>query len=286
MVDELPRYASAASAADILCGVEAAGAAIIEDLMSPTDADAIVEEMAPFLARSRTGIDPFGGFQTTRTGALMARSSTCRTLALNPLAVHLSQEFLERWCDRIQLHVTQLIRILPGEGRQPLHRDRLTLTPHLTGIEPQLNFIYALTDFTEENGATVVAPGSHRWLKDREPQPQDLRLATMRKGSAITFTGSVIHGGGDNRTREPRLGAAIDYSLGWVRQEENQYLCCPPELARTFPVELQELLGYTMGSFALGYFSPGAPVKGLPDVLPPELALGRMPNKIIGRQHF
>ncbi len=82
----------------------------------------------------------------------------------------------------------------------------------------------------------------------------------MSRGSVLLYTGSVVHGGGQNRSDSPRLGLNITYCLSWLRQEENQFLSCPPDVARTLEPELQELLGYTMANYALGYFSPPQPL--------------------------
>ena len=101
----------------------------------------------------------------------------------------------------------------------------------------------------------------------------------MSRGSVLIYTGSVVHNGGENRSSAPRLGMNITYCLSWLRQEENQFLSCPPEVARTLPVELQELLGYTMANYALGYFSSPQPLDiDLPDTMPPEAVLGRKPR--------
>jgi hypothetical protein len=85
----------------------------------------------------------------------------------------------------------------------------------------------------------------------------------------------VVHGGGANRSDGDRVGLNITYALGWLRQEENQYLACPPEVARTFDPVLQDLLGYAMGSYALGYYSPPTAPGADPEVVPPNYALGR-----------
>ena len=101
----------------------------------------------------------------------------------------------------------------------------------------------------------------------------------MSAGSVLLYTGSIIHGGGENQSGLPRMGLNISYTLGWLRQEENQYLSCPPRIARDLAPELQELLGYTQGNYALGYFSEPDGPSGKADLLPPEMALGRVPRK-------
>ena len=96
----------------------------------------------------------------------------------------------------------------------------------------------------------------------------------MTAGSVLIYSGSVFHGGGSNKSQQDRIGINITYALGWLRQEENQYLSCPPELAKALSPTLQELAGYAMGQYALGYYTPpGAPGEG-PEVVPPQYALG------------
>jgi hypothetical protein len=96
----------------------------------------------------------------------------------------------------------------------------------------------------------------------------------MRPGSALIYSGSVIHGGGENRSEGDRVGIGVNYCLGWLRQEENQYLSCPPAIARTLDPKLQALLGYAMAGYGLGYFSPPLPPGEGPEAVPPEAALG------------
>ena len=95
----------------------------------------------------------------------------------------------------------------------------------------------------------------------------------MPRGSVLVYTGSVFHGGGANVSNADRIGLNLTYSLAWLRQEENQYLACPPEIARTLTPELQRLIGYAMGSYALGYYSPPVPPGQGPEVVPPDYAL-------------
>ena len=256
------------------------GAAIIADLAMPGVVAGLNTELSPFIARTPVSSDDFGGRKTQRTGALVARCPASRGLVMHEFVVALAKAFLAPFASRIILHLTQSIRINPGQGRQVLHRDRLAWGGYLPpGIEPQFNTLWALTDFTAANGATRVVPGSQAWDAQRRAEPAEVCQAEMTAGSVLLHTGSVLHGGGENQAGAPRTGLNITYCLGWLRQEENQYLSCPPRIARTLVPELQELLGYTLGEYALGYYSdPESEAQGQ-GTLPPEVALGRWPDK-------
>lgn len=254
--------------------IERDGAAILADVLDPAAVDRVLAEVEPYVEATRNGQDDFSGRLTTRTGALAARSPACRELILHPTVLAAAERFLAPWCTRIQLHLSQIIRLLPGQSAQAIHRDRWAWGTWLKDIEPQFNTIWALTDFTAENGATHVVPGSTRWPDQRRPEPQEVTQAVMRRGSVLLYTGSVFHGGGANRSSSDRIGANMTYTLAWLRQEENQYLSCPPEIARTLPKRLQDLLGYTLGSYALGYYTPPLPPGEGPEAVGPEYALG------------
>jgi ectoine hydroxylase-related dioxygenase (phytanoyl-CoA dioxygenase family) len=258
----------------VIAAIEADGAVIIDDLISLAQVDAVMAELGPYIEATPPGRDDFTGEHTTRTGALVARSPAARDLVSHPLILAACDRFLLTACDRYQLHLTQVIRIRPGQKKQILHRDRLAWGGFLQGIEPQLNTIWALNDFTEANGATQVVPGSPHWTEGRLPQPEEIGYAEMKRGSVLVYSGSVIHAGGENRSNDDRIGANITYALGWLRQEENQYLSCPPEIAKDLDPALQALIGYSMGSYALGYYTPpGAPGEA-PEAVAPEYALG------------
>lgn len=260
-----------ATSAEICAALDADGALIIDDAMPAGFLDRLKGEIMPYVNATPVGMDDFTGRHTTRTGALAARSAACRELIMDARLTGACDQFLLPFADRYQLHLTQLIRIMDGQGRQPLHRDRLAWGGFLRpDIEPQLNTIWAVTDFFEANGATCVVPGSHRWEESRHATEADVTFAEMKAGSVLVYSGSVIHAGGANRSGADRMGLNITYCLGWLRQEENQYLSCPPEIARNFSPELQRLLGYSMGSYALGYFTPPLPPGEGPEVIPPE----------------
>lgn len=262
-----------APAEEMAAALDRDGALIIDDVLDAGQVAALKAELAPFVEATAPGQDGFTGFKTTRTGALAARAPASRPLILDPRVQVLCEHLLKPNCERWQLHLTQLIRIMPGQGAQPIHRDRWAWGAHLKGVEPQLNTIWAVSDFTEANGATQVIPGSQAWPDDRRAEPQEIARATMRAGSVLVYTGSVFHGGGANNSDGDRWGLNITYALGWLRQEENQYLSCPPEIARTLSPELQSLLGYDLGGYALGYYTPPLPPGEGPELVSPAHAL-------------
>jgi hypothetical protein len=250
------------------------GALILDGVLDAAAVAGVMAEIGPYIEATPVGRDEFTGFSTTRTGALVARSPACRELVMHLTILAACDAFLLRACDRYQLHLTQVIRIRPGQARQALHRDRLAWGGWLKGVEPQLNTIWAMTDFTKDNGATQVVPGSGAWAEGRRAEPHEIAYAEMKAGSVLVYSGSVIHGGGENVSGGDRIGINITYCLGWLRQEENQYLSCPPEIARTLDRKLQALIGYAMGSYALGYYTPPLPPGAGPEVAPPQAALG------------
>ncbi len=246
-------------------------AVIIDNVIPDADIDKILDELDPFIKGNLKGADEFTGFQTTRVGALIARSHGCRDLAMHTKINALASQFLEPHCDNYQLHFTSLISIGPGETKQILHRDRGLWGGYISRkIETQFAVVWAATDFTFENGATQLVPGSHKWDAKREPVEDEIAYAEMKKGSVLIYTGSVLHGGGDNISDEVRSGIFIHYAPGWIRQQENQYLSCPPEIAKELTPELRSLIGYSKGGYVMGFYSDPNHVDGKLESVTPE----------------
>jgi ectoine hydroxylase-related dioxygenase (phytanoyl-CoA dioxygenase family) len=230
------------------------GAVVVDAVAPPALLDRIEQELGPFLEATPGGPDEFSGHLTRRTGALVARSAACRELVMHPLALATARSFLSH-ATNIQLHLTQAIAIGPGESAQPIHRDQWAFDffPFPAGYEVQCNTIWALTDFTEENGATRIVPGSNLREDRLTFGPDDTEPAVMARGSVLFYSGSVYHGGGANRSDATRVGLNITYNVAWLRQEENQYLSVPREVAATLDTDLLRLMGYDRGAYALGY---------------------------------
>lgn len=233
------------------------GCVIVAGAATPATMDQVVAELEPHLQATAEGGSEFLGHATRRLGALIARSPTARTLVTHPLVLEVMGLVLGDHASTFQVDLTQLIDLGPGESAQVIHRDHWAFDRFAfpAGFEAEVGTMWAATDFTEATGATRVVVGSHRWTEEPAEVPlEDTTAAVMAKGSVLLYTGSVYHGGGANTTADAhRIGVNVGYSLGWLRQEENQFLACPPEVARTLPEGLLRLMGYQRGSFALGY---------------------------------
>ena len=262
--------APTASGEDIAAVLATDGVAVVDRLVAPALMDRIRDELAPFMAATRTGPDEFSGHRTRRTGALIARSPSARELVTHPTVLGTVGKALGH-ASNFQLHLTQIFAIGPGEPMQTIHRDQWAFDffPFPKGYDVQCNTIWAMTDFTAANGATRVIPGSNHFEDRLQFGESDTEPAEMEKGSVLFYTGSLYHGGGANRSDAVRCGVNITYNLAWLRQEENQYLAVPHDIARTLPVDLLRLMGYARGAYALGYVDD---LRDPIEVLRPDLA--------------
>jgi ectoine hydroxylase-related dioxygenase (phytanoyl-CoA dioxygenase family) len=250
----IPRLPSTASGDEVAAALAAEGCAIVERVVPPALLDRARAELAPWLEATPVGSDDFSGRRTRRTGGLIARSATCRDLVMHPTVIDAVGKVLAH-VTSFQLHLTQVIAIGPDEPAQLIHRDQWAFDffPFPADYDVQCNTIWAMTDFTEENGATRLVPGSHRFEDRLELTADQTVPAEMPAGSILFYTGKIYHGGGPNRSSGTRYGLNITYAVSWVRQEENQYLAVPAEIARTLPEPLLRVMGYARGAYALGY---------------------------------
>lgn len=245
-----------ATPAEVTAALRKDGFVIVDNLVSNDVMDRVAEELEEHIDLTPTGNDDFVGRMTRRTGSLIPRSAASRELITHPLVLGTTADFLSK-ATVYQLHLTQVISVLPGETHQPLHRDELAwdFFPFPLDYEVQCNTMWAMTDFTVENGATRIVPGSHLIEGKQTYEDDDPRIvrAEMERGSMFFYSGKVYHGAAANKSIKVRQGINITYCVGWVRQEENQYLSTPIEVARTLDDDLLKLMGYQMGGLAVGY---------------------------------
>jgi ectoine hydroxylase-related dioxygenase (phytanoyl-CoA dioxygenase family) len=192
---------------------------------------------------------------------IMGKSEASHTMALSPTILGVMDHFLLKNCLEYQLNLTQAIQIWPGEKAQIIHTDELLFPFDHPGSQAMINCMWAVDDFTAENGATHVVPGSHKWPQDRQPEAHEIVQGEMPAGSVLIYFGGLLHGGGGNRTTKPRTGLVISYCLGWLRQAENHYLALPLARVRAFPKRLQRLLGYFVHEPNLGCVEGQDPIR-------------------------
>lgn len=235
------------------------GALIISELLSNQEYADLRRELDPEFAQADFCEGLFYGEATKRIHSLARKSSTICSMIMRPKVVEIMRLILGPNCDKIQLNLTQGIQIWPGEKAQVIHRDDSMFPIKHKPFEFMVNAMWAYTEFTKDNGATIVVPGSHRWDVDRMPAEHEIALAEMQPGEVLIYLGSVIHAGGQNRSELPRTGIAFSYCLGWLRQSENQYFAAPPEIAKHFSKDLQEMLGYSVQRPNLGMYEGAEP---------------------------
>jgi Phytanoyl-CoA dioxygenase (PhyH) len=252
----MPKYhlPPTATPEDVTAAMREDGFVIVDNLVSNDLMDRVAEELDEHIDLTPLGLDDFVGRLTRRTGSLIPRSVASRELIQHPLVLGAAADLLQK-ATAFQLHLTQVISVFPGETNQPLHRDELAwdFFPFPLDYEVQCNTMWAMTDFTVENGATRLAPGSHKIAGKQEFEESQIVRAEMERGSVFFYSGKIYHGAAANQSDKVRQGINLTYCVGWVRQEENQYLSTPIEVAKTLDDDLLELMGYKMGGLAMGY---------------------------------
>lgn len=259
---DLPRFSRSAPSELALQSLLCEGAIIIEDAAAGTTFDAAVAELSPWFEAAPTGTGPFFGTTTRRFSGVFAKAPSTAHLACDEYILSIIEGALGPHCDAIQLNLTQAIGIEPGARAQVLHRDEV-MFPFPHDFEVMVNVMWTLDAWSAENGATRVAPRSQAWPRTRLAEPHEVLTASAPKGAALLWLGSIIHGGGANRSDALRRGLAFSYSLGWLGQSERLLLSTPPDVARALPTRLQRLIGYQIHRPNLGWVEERDPLDWL-----------------------
>lgn len=246
-----------------LAAVARDGYVILPDLLTPAELDEIRESVAPLLGRS--GRNNFEGHSTQRIYSVLNKTRSCDRIADHPRVLALlDRMFMPNYL----LSMLQVINILPGEQAQMLHTDDgfYPLPRPRKGLGAAT--IWAIDDFTADNGATDIIPGSHLW-GDRLPEESDRREpVVMRAGSCVFFPGTLWHGGGANRSDEPRLALTAQYCEPWLRPQEAFTLSMTRDTVRAVSEDIRRMLGYSIHPPFIGQvdgmhpkrlLEPGAP---------------------------
>lgn len=267
-VKQLP---GSSSGEDINSALEEDGVVIVKDFLPPELVKALNEELEPHIEACKprelkSMYDGFLGAYTVRLHAIADKSDSFADVLVDPRILSVMDQQLKPNCTDYRLSSAELIEIRGGEAAQPIHRDDDSWPRAAQSAAPLvINVMIALSDYTAENGATVVVPGSHKWDRDREPTPEETTQAVMSPGSAAIFTGQTIHGGGRNVSGVPRRGLSVSYCHGWLVPVENSWLGIPLEKIRKLPKRAQTLLGYdiydgtSQGGGQINMYEVGSP---------------------------
>ena len=246
---DIPTFSINEDSTEIIGSLQESGCVVVTDITNEDSRNKVKEELAPYMAISPIDEDDPRQFypgKTRRMSALIAFSETIGNLAMDPMSTQICDHFLLPNAQfGYQLHVSAALEVGPGARKQILHREE---DPFLYFPLPRPNLIVAsmwsITDFRDNNGATLLVPGSHKWDKDRTAEEKEVCSAEMPAGSVLYWLGGTLHGAGANTSSDWRYGIILTYSLGWLRQEENQFLDVPPEVAKKLPSKLAQLIGY------------------------------------------
>jgi len=244
------------------------GYSILESVIEPELVDALSADLLRIERERdvRPANNEFEGSRTWRIYNLLVHGKLYEGIPVHENVLPVVEKVLDEGCLVSSL---SSIAIGPEETPQPIHADDQLIPlvkPHVATV---CNTMWALTDFTAENGATRIIPGSH--LRDHSPdfgKHYDSIPAEMKQGSVLIWHGSLWHGGGANRTGERRVGIAMNYCAGFIRQQENQQLGIPREIARGFSPRLRELVGYSVYRMLIGHIDKRSPVELLGNDVP------------------
>jgi ectoine hydroxylase-related dioxygenase (phytanoyl-CoA dioxygenase family) len=244
------------SLTEILAVLAQDGGVIVHNMLSPQVVANLLSELAPQSETSQVGpkssnenVNHFWGQQTKRFTRLAQRSQTfADEVLVHPTLTGVADELLKPYCASYWMNTGQMMIVMPGGAPQYMHRDSDDWPAMCSPTAPpcQISCMFALSDFTTENGATRVAPGSHLWSDySRQATDDEITQAVMPAGSGMIYLGKTLHSAGANKTEnEPRFGMHLSYVLGWLTPEEAGCLGVTEDRAKTFTKQQQQLLGY------------------------------------------
>jgi ectoine hydroxylase-related dioxygenase (phytanoyl-CoA dioxygenase family) len=244
----------------ILDAYQTAGGIVVEDIFAAKTIDALrqdlttaAESFAPGVATQ--GLGPggktFTGANTLRFSSLGKVSEAFFDLLENKVYADLADAVLLPNCGSYWINTGQAMFIGPGEPTQMLHRDCENWDkfcapqwPHCPEIT--ISAMIPLDEFTADNGATRLIPGSHTWadFSDRG-KPEMSQPAIMKPGDALIYSGKLLHGGGANQTSSSRRALHLSFLAGWLVPEESSPLDYTDDELNGRSDRIRRLLGHS-----------------------------------------
>ncbi|MCA2319449.1 phytanoyl-CoA dioxygenase family protein [Mycobacterium intracellulare] len=231
---------SAIAEAD-MAALDRDGYVIWENLLSAEECAHIRQTVRPWLGH--TGRNSFEGRRTQRIYSVLSRTRVCDRLVDHPRVLAALDRLL---MPNYLLSALQAINIQPGEAAQLAHHDDGFYPIPRPRAPLAAATIWAIDDFTADNGATVLYPGSHRWGRRRPGSGDEALPVVMPAGSCVFFVGTLWHGGGANNTAHERLAITAQYCEPWLRPMEAYTLSVSRDIARTVSDDIRRMLGYSI----------------------------------------
>ncbi|HZU74158.1 MAG TPA: phytanoyl-CoA dioxygenase family protein [Acidimicrobiales bacterium] len=223
------------------------GYCLIAGALSPDEVEALRRRLDEQAAgEAAAGVATFdAGGANQRVWNLINKGEAFRRLVLHPLAGVAMDHLVG------SPHLLSSITAnIAAQGGQPmiLHSDQGYVTMPQPPYAMVANIMWMLDDFTEDNGATRVVPGSHQlgaaFLAPGSDEAATAVPATGPAGTALIFDGRLLHGTGANTTAEPRRGILTYFCRTYVRQQENFTLSIRDDVLAAASEELKDLLGF------------------------------------------
>lgn len=257
----LQNLPSGSATDEILEALDRDGALVLTGLLEPATCNSLLSDFSSHLKGVEWGVDELGyrddfyGEHTKRLHGLFSKSRTMESVLINSELVAIATAFIvaRKVATGLRLSNAELMVLSAGQAVQEFHRDASSWH-RAQSNEPGEILVsanIALTPFTETNGATRVVPGSHLWESGREPQPLEVCLATMNQGSALIYSGKVIHSGGEHKDKAPRVGLYLGYSASWLRPIENHLITNSVDDVFALSPTAQELLDVSPGGYTV-----------------------------------
>lgn len=242
--------------------VRTQGYTIVERAIEPALAEALVQALEQLERElgARPAGNTFEGAATVRIYNLLAYGAPFDEVPVHPAVLPIVEGVLDPGC---LISSLSSIAIDPGETAQPIHADDMVIPLEKPHAPIVCNSMWALTDFTADNGATRLVPGSHLEASPEYGGTYETIAAEMPKGSVLIWDGALWHGGGANSTGNRRCGLAMNYCAGFIRQQENQQLGIPLDVVRGFSPRLQELVGFGVYRGLIGHIDKDSPARRL-----------------------
>jgi ectoine hydroxylase-related dioxygenase (phytanoyl-CoA dioxygenase family) len=254
----IPHIGAAVSPADVVELLREEGCVVVDALVPQDTLGVVTEELRALAAGAPLGDSSFDGFVTQRVFDPFARTRVLDAIILDPRLNAVIDDVIGPF----QFGMTVLSNVGPGESTQRLHRDQAVYPLPLSFGPVEVNTIWAIDDFTEENGATRIAPRSHLVEKAHD-SPWATVPAEMNAGSVLVYDGRIVHGAGANASNASRLGLIVEHLVRWLRPADNHTVAVDPGLAAQLPVALQERLGYNQAGRFLGSIAGRVPADWL-----------------------